>query len=241
MPARSGNWADASAIYLTPVTITGYDDGYRVAAPVGSFPANPLGLHDMGGNVFEWMTDRYSIYVVGPDHVSTDPVGPRAGESYVIRGASWLTGKIPDLRLAARDSGKQRPAGPRFPHRTLRGVSACAISSLLLAALLTTSALAIDPPKPRRHLLRSACYDSACTTAPAPVAARPDIADDADAAAAKEAAAKPQPKPGPWKTRCCRRCRPTRCPRSAARALQPDRESARGLSGLVPDRHLRIP
>ena len=105
VPQRSGNWGDATAIYLTPVTITGHDDGFRVAAPVGSFPANPLGFHDLGGNVLEWTTDRYSIYVVGPEHLSTDPVGPRAGESYVIRGASWLTGKIPELRLASRDSG----------------------------------------------------------------------------------------------------------------------------------------
>jgi formylglycine-generating enzyme required for sulfatase activity len=105
LPTRSGNWADVTAIYLTPVTISGYDDGFRVAAPVGSFPANPLGIYDLGGNVFEWTTDKYSIYVVGPDHVDTDPVGPRAGESHVIRGASWLTGKIPELRLAARDSG----------------------------------------------------------------------------------------------------------------------------------------
>jgi hypothetical protein len=36
--------------------------------------------------------------------VSIDPFGPRAGESNVIRGASWLSVKIPDLRLAARDS-----------------------------------------------------------------------------------------------------------------------------------------
>jgi len=105
VPSKSGNWGDATAIYLTPVTISGYDDGYRVAAPVGSFPANPLGLNDMGGNVFEWTTDRYSIYVVGPDYLSTDPVGPKAGDSYVIRGAGWLTGKTPELRLAARDSG----------------------------------------------------------------------------------------------------------------------------------------
>ncbi|HTL49320.1 MAG TPA: SUMF1/EgtB/PvdO family nonheme iron enzyme, partial [Steroidobacteraceae bacterium] len=105
VPAKSGNWGDATAIYLTPVTISGYDDGFRVAAPVGSFPANPLGLNDMGGNVFEWTTDRYSIYVVGPDYTSTDPVGPKAGDSYVIRGAGWLTGKTPELRLAARDSG----------------------------------------------------------------------------------------------------------------------------------------
>jgi formylglycine-generating enzyme required for sulfatase activity len=105
VPARAGNWGDATAIYLTPVTISGYDDGHRVAAPVGSYAANPLGLHDMGGNVFEWTTDRYSIYVVGPDFLSTDPVGPKGGDSYVIRGAGWLTGKATELRLAARDSG----------------------------------------------------------------------------------------------------------------------------------------
>jgi formylglycine-generating enzyme required for sulfatase activity len=105
MPARSGNWADVTALYLTPVTIAGYNDGFRVAAPVGSFPANPIGIHDLGSNVFEWTTDRYSIYVVGPEHVATDPTGPRAGNDYVIRGASWLTGKTPELRVASRDSG----------------------------------------------------------------------------------------------------------------------------------------
>jgi formylglycine-generating enzyme required for sulfatase activity len=105
VPAKSGNWGDATAIYLTPVTISGYDDGQRVSASVGSFPANALGLHDMGGNVREWTTDRYSIYVVGPDYQSTDPVGPRSGDNYVIRGAGWLTGKVPELRLAVRDSG----------------------------------------------------------------------------------------------------------------------------------------
>jgi len=104
VPAKSGNWGDASAIYLTPVTITGYDDGFRVAAPVGSYAANPLGLHDMGGNVLEWTADRYSIYVVGPDYESVDPLGPKAGDSFVIRGAGWLTGKVPELRLAVRDS-----------------------------------------------------------------------------------------------------------------------------------------
>jgi formylglycine-generating enzyme required for sulfatase activity len=105
VPAKAGNFGDASAIYLTPVTITGYDDGYRVAAPVGSYASNPLGLHDLGGNVLEWTTDRYSIYVVGPEYQSTDPVGPKSGDNYVIRGAGWLTGKTTELRLAARDSG----------------------------------------------------------------------------------------------------------------------------------------
>ena len=104
VPPKAGNWGDAAAIYLTPVTITGYDDGYRVSAPVGSFASNPLGLHDMGGNVLEWTADRYSIYVVGPDFESVDPLGPKTGDNYVVRGAGWLTGKVPELRLAVRDS-----------------------------------------------------------------------------------------------------------------------------------------
>jgi len=70
--------------------------------------------------------------------------------------------------------------------------------TLMLAALLTTGALAIDPPKPRPPAT-PATKDQPTTTdqpatAPAtplpPASARPDIADDEKAAAAKEAAAK---------------------------------------------------
>ncbi|MSQ91851.1 MAG: hypothetical protein EXR87_02800 [Gammaproteobacteria bacterium] len=53
---------------------------------------------------------------------------------------------------------------------------------LLLAALLTTSALAIDPPKPQAP--------PPATIVSPPVAERPDIADDAKEVAAKETAAK---------------------------------------------------
>jgi formylglycine-generating enzyme required for sulfatase activity len=104
VPARAGNFADQSALYLSPTVITGFDDGFRVAAPVGSFPANPLGLHDLGGNVSEWTTDRYAIYVAGTDQVVVDPVGPADGETWTVRGSSWLTGRTPDLRVAWRDT-----------------------------------------------------------------------------------------------------------------------------------------
>jgi formylglycine-generating enzyme required for sulfatase activity len=65
-----------------------FNDGYAFTSPVGSFLANPWGLYDMNGNVWQWCRDNYGadFYAEGDKN---DPEGPPSSSFRVMRGGSW--------------------------------------------------------------------------------------------------------------------------------------------------------
>src|SRR4029077_17171790 len=54
--------------------------------PVGNFPANAWGLHDMHGNVLEWCQDWHDDY---PEKDVVDPKGSDEGNQRMLRGGTW--------------------------------------------------------------------------------------------------------------------------------------------------------
>jgi formylglycine-generating enzyme required for sulfatase activity len=113
-----GNFADASISDTLANTVPDYNDGYRVAAPAGSFTARPEGFYDLGGNVAEWMHDYYAVYPGEADKLVRDPLGPASGDHHVVRGSSWRQGTIAELRLSYRDYS--RTARPDLGFRIAR-------------------------------------------------------------------------------------------------------------------------
>jgi formylglycine-generating enzyme required for sulfatase activity len=69
--------------------------------PVGRYPPNRFNLYDVTGNVWEWVADWYS-----PDAYRTgeprNPRGPAHGVCRVVRGGSWVTHDVRQLRCAHR-------------------------------------------------------------------------------------------------------------------------------------------
>lgn len=99
---RYASVADSSYKPVSPgAPLFPCSDGFAHTAPVGRFPANPFGLHDMLGNVWEWVEDCWNEGYSGAPELAVPRVSGACNER-VFRGGAW-NGTPATLRTAYRD------------------------------------------------------------------------------------------------------------------------------------------
>ncbi|MCA8969100.1 MAG: SUMF1/EgtB/PvdO family nonheme iron enzyme [Planctomycetes bacterium] len=82
------DWTGEQAVVAT----LPWRDGFVLHAPIGSFPANAFGLHDVHGNVWEWCLDvpvEYTYPARQSDGLRREII---ANRGRVARGGSWRLG-----------------------------------------------------------------------------------------------------------------------------------------------------
>lgn len=96
----------------------GYGDGFWGPAPVAHYRPNPFGLHDMNGNVSEWVADCWHDNYTRAPRDGSAWINPGC-ELRVVRGGSW--GSAPDqVRSAYRLSARDTASGGRVGFRVVR-------------------------------------------------------------------------------------------------------------------------
>ncbi len=80
---------------------------------VGSKKANELGIYDMSGNVWEWVSDYAGYY---SDGLEVDPTGPAQGDRRILRGGSCAN-EAKFSRVSARDFDDPTARFPRAGFR----------------------------------------------------------------------------------------------------------------------------
>jgi len=98
----------------------GYGDGWWGPAPVATFQANAFGLHDLSGNLSEWVADCWhASYRRAPsDGAAWFNPGCR---SRVIRGGNWANAPE-QTRAAWRQSQDSDTTSARIGFRLVRGI-----------------------------------------------------------------------------------------------------------------------
>ncbi|WP_432277856.1 SUMF1/EgtB/PvdO family nonheme iron enzyme [Lysobacter stagni] len=123
-PARAGNFTGARDVSPSGRrwrnAFAGYGDGAWGPAPVGSFLPNAFGIHDLSGNVSEWVADCWH---------DTFRRAPRDGAAWlnpgcrskVVRGGSWASSPE-HTRSAWRQSNDANATSARVGFRVVREI-----------------------------------------------------------------------------------------------------------------------
>ena len=101
-----GNFADESLNGEVNFYIKNYYDDYKERSPIDAFLPNEKGLHDLGGNLSEWVTDFYSEDLISSKEVLKNYLGPEFGNSHVVKGSNYLSSSYHELGYSFRNNGE---------------------------------------------------------------------------------------------------------------------------------------
>jgi len=97
--------------------VFGLTEGAETVAPIGNRHAgrSPYGVHDLAGNLYEWVTDWYddAFYTT---QLTRNPRGPSEGTAKVQRGGSYINSPY-RLRSAFRTKGDPTEHDPHVGFR----------------------------------------------------------------------------------------------------------------------------
>ncbi len=118
---RYASVADASYKSVSPgAPLFPCSDGFAYTTPVGRFPANPFGLHDMLGNVWEWVEDCWNEGYSGAPDIAVPRVTGACNER-VFRGGAWNSTPT-TLRSAYRDRDSREERHDNLGFRVARSL-----------------------------------------------------------------------------------------------------------------------
>lgn len=89
-------------------------DLFPRTSPVGRFKVNPLGIHDLSGNLSEW-TDT---------HVPESDSADGRTRAYILRGGSWASSSVQTCRLEGRQVDRFGRAKPTYGFRVVLDLDA---------------------------------------------------------------------------------------------------------------------
>ena len=104
--------------------VFGLKEGAETVSPIGNREkgTSPYGVHDLAGNLYEWVADWYddAFYTPLP---ALNPRGPMAGTAKVQRGGSYINGPY-RLRAAFRTKGEPTEHDPHVGFRCAQDAAA---------------------------------------------------------------------------------------------------------------------